>query len=487
MSTTEIGSAGDASGPSFAATAIIAAYNEEDVVDAVLDHLAAQRIGVYFIDNWSTDRTLERARARLGHGVIGVEAFPAESAEEQTASYPWAALLRRKEELATTLPGDWFFHHDADEFRESPWGGHDLLAALKIVDRAGYNAVDFALYDFRPTDDAFPPGADVREHLQYYEAPAAYDRRQINCWKKLAGVRVDLAGEGGHDARFPGRRVFPIRFLLQHYPIRSQSHGERKVHGERLPRFLAAERAIGWHRQYDEAGHTHVRSVDDLQRFDLETERLRVQIENRGTQELAEDLARARAASDATEDELAVARQVLAATVEERGRLEAALADARGARDAYAREVERRGEALTASQQQSAVVANERDAYAAEVEHRGAVLAASQEQVAILASERDAYVAEVEHRGAVLAASQKQVAILVSERDAHAAEVDRRGATLAALELRLGEARDQAGRARADALASEARLAAVLDSRSWRWSEPLRRLAALLRLAPRSR
>ena len=39
-------------------------------------------------------------------------------------------------------------------------------------------------------------------------------------------------------ARFPGRKVFPIQFLLRHYPIRSQRHGETKVFTERKPRFL---------------------------------------------------------------------------------------------------------------------------------------------------------------------------------------------------------------------------------------------------------
>ena len=40
-------------------------------------------------------------------------------------------------------------------------------------------------------------------------------------------------GLGGHDARFPGRRVFPYKFLLLHYPARSQEQGERKVFRDR--------------------------------------------------------------------------------------------------------------------------------------------------------------------------------------------------------------------------------------------------------------
>ena len=40
-------------------------------------------------------------------------------------------------------------------------------------------------------------------------------------------------------------------FILRHYPIRGETHGRRKVLGERLPRYDAAERADGFHVQYN--------------------------------------------------------------------------------------------------------------------------------------------------------------------------------------------------------------------------------------------
>jgi hypothetical protein len=42
-----------------------------------------------------------------------------------------------------------------------------------------------------------------------------------------------------------------VPFILRHYPIRSETHGRRKVLDERLPRYDAAERDDGWHIQYD--------------------------------------------------------------------------------------------------------------------------------------------------------------------------------------------------------------------------------------------
>ena len=57
--------------------ALLATYNEERFLDACVENLASQGVDVYVIDNESTDRTLERANAHLGAGVIGIESVPA--------------------------------------------------------------------------------------------------------------------------------------------------------------------------------------------------------------------------------------------------------------------------------------------------------------------------------------------------------------------------------------------------------------------------
>ena len=132
------------------------------------------------------------------------------------------------------------------------------------MDALGFNAIDFAGLDFWPVDDSFRAGDDVRDAFTCYAELAPYDRVQIRCWKKTA--RLDLASSGGHEARFPGRRVFPLRFILRHYPIRGQAHGERKVlRGAAEPVSASEERARGWHVQYDQLQRRRVlppRSID---------------------------------------------------------------------------------------------------------------------------------------------------------------------------------------------------------------------------------
>jgi glycosyltransferase involved in cell wall biosynthesis len=251
----------------FRVLAIISAFNEGDIISLVLQHLIENGIDVYLIDNQSTDDTVEEARRWLGKGLLHVETFPAD-AEDATA-FDWGAILRRKEELARELAADWFIHHDADEIREAPWPGVSLKEAIRWVDVLGYNCVDFRVLNFPPIDDGFRQGMDPKSYFRYWQDPGEFDEVQIKAWKS-GPAPIALAPWGGHQVQFRDRKIFPIQFLLRHYPIRSQGHGERKVFAERKTRFLERERVKGWHVQYDdfEPGHSFLGEPYHLNLFD---------------------------------------------------------------------------------------------------------------------------------------------------------------------------------------------------------------------------
>ena len=244
--------------------ALVSAYNEADVISHVVGDLIANGVEVYLLDNNSTDRTIAEAEKWLGKGLLKIERFPQDAgyAAQCGTEYVWREVLRRKEELALELGADWYLHADADEFRESPWPGMTLAEAIREVDLLGYNAINFAVYNFRPTDNAFVPGSDVRRHLTAYEPGDWFDSVQIKAWKN-PGQRVDIVRSGGHSIAFPGRKVCPLPFILRHYPIRSEDHGRRKVFQERLPRFNKEERAAGWHVQYNAYASGETRFLHD--------------------------------------------------------------------------------------------------------------------------------------------------------------------------------------------------------------------------------
>ena len=227
--------------------AVIATYNEEDIIEACLEHLHTQGVETYLLDDGSTDRTVEKAERFKGRGLIQVERLPS----SHPPVFSLDRILARKEILARELSADWLINHDADEFRESPWAEIGLCNAFARLDEMGWNAVDFEIFNIRPhgSGDASVAPSDVNV---WYERCAEHDRPQVRAWKKQGGP-IDLRSSGGHDVRFEGRKVFPIPFPMRHYPIRSASHGRRKVLEERLTRFDPAERDRGWHVQYQTA------------------------------------------------------------------------------------------------------------------------------------------------------------------------------------------------------------------------------------------
>jgi len=232
--------------------AIICAYNEGDIIYFTLKHLIDNGIMVYLMDHNSTDNTVEEASKWLGKGLLRIERFPQESGfpEDLTEKFALRFITKRVEQLHKELGADWYMHYDADEFRESPWAGMSLIEAIELVDHLGYNAIDFEVLNFRPTDNSYQGGEDVRKYLRYYEPAEEFNKMQIKAWKNF-GQDIELSSTGGHSATFKDRRVFPVKFITLHFPIRNQEHGMRKVFVERIKRFDRREKSIGWHLQYD--------------------------------------------------------------------------------------------------------------------------------------------------------------------------------------------------------------------------------------------
>jgi hypothetical protein len=133
----------------------------------------------HLLDDGSTDRTIALVERSLGRGVLGIERLADTVTDAVPAGFEWERILLRKTQLAAELDANWFIHHDADEFRESPWPHLSLHDAIRWVDSLGFNAIDFSSLDFWPVHDAFRAGDDVRHAFTFYAEPAPHDRIQI--------------------------------------------------------------------------------------------------------------------------------------------------------------------------------------------------------------------------------------------------------------------------------------------------------------------
>lgn len=223
--------------------ALIASYNERRFIGPCLEHLHAQGIDSYLIDNGSTDETVEIAERFLHRGLIGIEELP------RGDVYDWRGLLRRKEEVAEELTrereADWLMHLDPDEVRLAPPGEGTLADALATVESAGHNAVNFLECTFVPTrEEPDHDHPDFQQTLRTYYAFCPSFPHQLKAWKAVDAPRPNLMAKGGHRVAFPGLRMHPVSFPMKHYLFLSVPHAMEK-YAERS--YDPAEVRRGWH------------------------------------------------------------------------------------------------------------------------------------------------------------------------------------------------------------------------------------------------
>lgn len=223
--------------------AFIPAYNEADIIDWCLKHLLMHGVTPFVLDNWSTDGTYEIARRA---GVI-VDRWP----DAPTEYFDWLGMLQHIGFLATqAMQADWFMLNGADQFVESNIAGESFVEACRRVQREGYNAIGFDMFNYFPTDDGWDGSVSPLDYFTAYHInERSGDNVVYDAWQ--ATPEIDVTFLGGHDPMFAGKLPYPLKFVKRHYPIRSQRHGERKVFAERMPRFKPDERAMGWHVHYD--------------------------------------------------------------------------------------------------------------------------------------------------------------------------------------------------------------------------------------------
>lgn len=231
--------------------AIIIAHNESDILEDCLRHLHAQGVTTYLIDDESTDTTEEIASSLLKDDIL---AGYQRSGLPEDCEERWTELLSLSRQKAQTLEADWIIHHDADELRESPWEGISLRQAISMIDGLGYNCIDHTVIEFLfyQEPDSAPnhePSPSPVKRLNRFRFPShRANFTQLKAWRK-----ADWEGmtDGGHRVILKNQSVFPLKFLIKHYPLRSPDHAKRKVLAERISRFSAERRILGWHVHYD--------------------------------------------------------------------------------------------------------------------------------------------------------------------------------------------------------------------------------------------
>ena len=83
------------------------------------------------------------------------------------------AILARIEQLAAASDADWCLYSDADEWRRSPRLTETLAEGIARVDAQGYNAIDFRVFAFFCTDDAW--SGDPEKYFRFYNYRSCFN------------------------------------------------------------------------------------------------------------------------------------------------------------------------------------------------------------------------------------------------------------------------------------------------------------------------
>ena len=248
--------------------AIMHVFNERDILIASVRHLLRQGIDVKVVDNWSSDGSYEEAcRLATTEPRVTVERFPPGG---PSLYFDLKEIMSNVERIAAQRTHDWVIHHDTDEFRAAPWPGMTLQQGISSVDALGYDAIDFTVVEFKPTQDGFAEGDDPERFFTHFDFGRFRGHfLQVKAWRSARSA--ELVDSAGHHATFPGQRIFPVKFLLKHYPVRSLVQAMEKLFKNRAPRIPPEERGKRFI-QYDlRDGAKYLSKPEELRAYDPHT------------------------------------------------------------------------------------------------------------------------------------------------------------------------------------------------------------------------
>ena len=201
---------------------MIPVFNDEDIIQEVIEHLLSQNIELVILDNGSTDQSFKICERFLGKGVLRLEQY-------QTQSYQWQLILRKLYDMAIFQSPDWVLRCDSDEFLESGMKNLSLYDGISMINEKHFNIIQFDRFDFFMTDDDDESAISFKEKLRYY---SYQDDFVYRAWKFIPGILPIGKGLGGHCPIFPlgeSYKISDTKFILRHYPLRSKDQAIKKI------------------------------------------------------------------------------------------------------------------------------------------------------------------------------------------------------------------------------------------------------------------
>jgi len=215
-------------------------YNDDDIIEELLNFYISQGFDLVVLDNGSTDKTYEICQRFQNKGIVRLSRYPSKN-------WDYIRDLQVLYDMALMESPDWVIRIDSDEFFESGIENETLKEAISKVDSQGFNLIQSNWFQFYLTDND-NDSKSVRKRMRYYSWTSDYLYR---AWKVYPGILVEAGGS--HYPVFPNflkYKIYPKKFVMRHYQFRSVKQAKKKL-ADRLQKIGDnAESILGWHNRY---------------------------------------------------------------------------------------------------------------------------------------------------------------------------------------------------------------------------------------------
>lgn len=241
--------------PQSSFAAVLMGYNESRHVRSLLSFYAEAGLDVIYLDDGSSDETVDLVMDHLGGPVVAVYA------SERSDDFSMVRVLEAKEAVMRQLPHRWAMHSDMDEYRLGVGGG-SLMEASMVAERMGANALNFQEYTFIPVaEDPDHDHERYRATMRWYYPFSPRPRHRMNAFIPSELPDFDLVSEAGHRVRSAYLQPYPVDLVMEHYPFLSLDHFIESYVGRV---FGIDDLDRGWHGNRRELGVPELPPADRL-------------------------------------------------------------------------------------------------------------------------------------------------------------------------------------------------------------------------------
>ncbi len=238
---------------------LLLCYNDDDVLEPVIEHLVRNRHDLVVWNHGSEDRTHEICLRHVGRGIVDYQVL-------DRAEVPFEQLYTVAGEYVRATYGaryDWLSWPDQDEILEGPdltRPYHAQVEELLAADAADWIEFDNFVFWFTDADD--PAVADPVARIRHYSLYRSASPR-IRAWR-MASCNERKMG----NANPPLGRKAAVNWPLRHYPMRSAEQARRRaLHDRNQPGFERGDKNWHYRRFRDDADALRV-PAGRLHRFD---------------------------------------------------------------------------------------------------------------------------------------------------------------------------------------------------------------------------